>query len=62
MNESEYKKKEKEWHKLVGKKRFESLNKIHRDFLIKGAGCLDLGFPIDIKKAYKYPLYENDVK
>ena len=50
-------KKEKDWIKLIGKKRWYSLPKVHRDFLVNTAGMFDLGFPIDIKKAYKYSIY-----
>jgi len=56
-----YKIKEKEWHDLVGRERFESLDKKLRDFLINAAGLFDLGFPIDIKKAYKYPIFDDEV-
>jgi hypothetical protein len=56
----DYELKEKEWMELVGKKKFQSLDKELRDFLINAAGMFDLGFPVDIKKAYKYSIYDNE--
>jgi len=55
-----YKEKEKEWHELVGEKEFQSLDRELRDFLINAAGMFDLGFPINIKKAYRYFIFENE--
>lgn len=55
-----YSVKEKEWEDLVGKKDFQSLNKQTRDFLVNAAGMIDLGFSIDIKKAYRYSPYEDE--
>jgi len=54
--------KEKEWYKLVGKKRFKSLDKKLRDFLINTAGIFDFGFEVDIKKAYKYSIYDDEIQ
>lgn len=57
---TQYKKKEKAWHKLVGKKEFQSLDKRLRDFLINAEGMFDLGFPVNIKKAYRYSIFETE--
>ena len=43
--------------KLVGRRKFESLDKESRDLLIDCAGCIDFGFPIDIEKTFKYDPY-----
>lgn len=55
-----YEIKEREWIELVGKEEFQSLDKELRDFLINTAGMFDLGFSIDIKKAYKYSIFDNE--
>jgi len=55
-----YKSKEKEWEDLVGEKNFKSLGIELRNFLINTAGMIDLGFPIDIKKAYKYSIFDDE--
>jgi len=56
-----YKIKEKEWYDLVGKEKFESFDKKLRDFLINAVGLFDLGFSIDIKEAYKYSIFDDEV-
>jgi hypothetical protein len=61
QKEDIYKIKEKEWHDLVGKEKFESLDKRLRNFLINAAGLFDLGFPIDIKKAYNYSIFDDEI-
>lgn len=55
-----YEIKEKEFEELVGKEKFQSLDKELRDFLINAAGMFDLGFPVDIKKAYKYSIFDDE--
>jgi len=55
-----YKMKENEWYKLVGKNKFQSLDKELRDFLINAAGMFDFGFQVDIKKAYQYSPYNDE--
>ena len=50
---------EQDWFDLVGKDSFLSLDKQSREFLINTAGILDLGGPIDIKKVYDSPPYEE---
>ncbi len=49
-----YESKEKEWHKLIGKERFQSLDKKSRDFLINTAGAISFGTAINIKQTYQY--------
>lgn len=49
-----YQLKELEWIKLVGKERWNTLDKEKRNFLIKTAGAIDLGKGINIKEAYEY--------
>lgn len=56
-----YRMKEKEWHELIGKKKFQSLDKESRDFLIGSAGVIDFGVSIDIEKAFKYSIYDEEL-
>jgi len=59
-NDTLYRSKEREWEDLVGEKNFKSLDIELRNFLINTAGMIDLGFPIDIKKAYKYSIFDDE--
>lgn len=54
-----YEQKEEEWYKLVGKENFLSLDEKSRNFLIKTAGILDFDSKINIKKAYRYFIYND---
>lgn len=58
--DNNYKKKREEWIRLVGKERFNSLDDKLQDFLIYSAGMIDLGFPIDIKQAYSYSIFNDE--
>ncbi len=56
-----FRKREAKMIKLFGKRRWGALPFVHQIFFIKAAGMFDLGFPIDIKKAYKYDSYDEDL-
>ena len=48
----------KEMIDCLGKRKWQRLPSEHQEFFIHTAGIIDFGFPIDIKKAYKYDPYD----